>query len=562
MKLRKDLSINIALALLVATCVLMLCHETDFFKRLELFSLDLSFQLKGSHPYQPGIVIIEISDYDIAKIGQWPWPRSWHAAVTKALSDMGAKAIYFDILFAEPSTEKDDLLLEQAVKGSEKVYLPFAFRLPATDMESAYFPLKRFEPYLKGTGAINIFPDIDGVMRRIPLIFGTDRGYQPHVVMKIALDYMGEKIVDVKPSYILLEGPRGAFKVPTDEKHQLLINWPGRWKNTFRHYSFMDVLTSYKDIIDGQEPHIKADDIKDSICIIGATAIGLCDIKNVPCEPSYPGLGVMASALDNLLGGKLLYVPPAWVGIVILYLLSILPAFIMVGEKPFREMIIIMAIAIVYLFTDIVFLKSNLRLELFTPLFGLSMSALVIGTYDFVRVALERKRFFKMAITDGLTSLYNVAYFKMNVSTEVMFAKADKTKKFSIIMTDVDHFKKFNDTYGHQVGDLVLKSVAATLKNSVRGLDVVARYGGEEMIILLRGTALAQAMDVAEKVRKNVENCVVQDEKNTYKVTISLGVSDFQPSDDVDTIIKRADEGLYLAKESGRNRVGKVEPHP
>jgi diguanylate cyclase (GGDEF)-like protein len=164
-----------------------------------------------------------------------------------------------------------------------------------------------------------------------------------------------------------------------------------------------------------------------------------------------------------------------------------------------------------------------------------------------------------MSVTDGLTGLFNIRYFKMLLETELMTAKSDPNKKFSVIMTDADHFKKFNDTYGHQVGDLVLKSLSTVLKSSVRGMDIVARYGGEEMIILLRGSSLKDGLGIAEKVRRNTESCIVRDEKSSYKVTISVGISTFRPDDTVDTIVKRADDGLYKAKEGGRNRVATVE---
>ncbi len=559
MKLKRIIGVNLALAIIAATCVLFLCREVDFFKRLELFSLDLSFRIKGAHEHNPNIVIIEITDTDVAEIGQWPWDRSWHAALAKALSDMGAKAIYFDMLFSEPSTEREDRILEDAVKIAQKVYLPFAYQLPSTDLNKAYFPLKRFEPYVKGTGAINIHPDMDGIMRRIPLVFSSDGVIEPHIVLKIAMDYLGLEIKDVKPSYILFAGPGGEMIVPTDEKHQMLINWPGKWKYTFKHHSFMDILTSYKDMLDKVKPEVNVDDVKDSICIIGATAIGLCDIKNVPLEPAYPGLGVMASALDNLIDKNFFRIPPKWVDIFMLYLLALIPALFMFGERPFRDMVLVISIVTGYLFADVFFLKARIRLELFTPLFGLTTSSLTIGTYDFIRIAIERKRFLNMSIIDGLTGLYNISYFKMNIETEIMLARADRHKKFSIIMCDIDHFKNFNDTYGHQTGDIVLKSIAGALKNSVRSLDVVARYGGEEMIILLRGATLAEALLIAEKVRKNVETCIISDDVNQHKVTISLGVSNFKPGDTVDSIIKRADQGLYMAKESGRNRVSKLE---
>ena len=162
-----------------------------------------------------------------------------------------------------------------------------------------------------------------------------------------------------------------------------------------------------------------------------------------------------------------------------------------------------------------------------------------------------------MAITDGLTGLFNIRYFKKILSDDISGFKPEHP--FCLVMSDVDHFKKFNDTYGHQVGDLVLKEVALALKTTVRASDLVARYGGEEMIVLLRNTSLPSALSVAEKLRLAVEQRLVSDQKAEYKVTVSLGVSLFRKGDTVDSLIARADQGLYKAKDTGRNRVESVE---
>ena len=144
----------------------------------------------------------------------------------------------------------------------------------------------------------------------------------------------------------------------------------------------------------------------------------------------------------------------------------------------------------------------------------------------------------------------------MLLKTECLMAKASPEKQFAVVMTDVDHFKKFNDTYGHAIGDLVLRSLAKMMQSSVRASDVVARYGGEELIILLRGASLDNAMGIAEKVRANIEAMVMESDKgDKYQCTISLGVAYFNVQDDENTVVKRADDGLYKAKESGRNKV-------
>jgi len=170
-------------------------------------------------------------------------------------------------------------------------------------------------------------------------------------------------------------------------------------------------------------------------------------------------------------------------------------------------------------------------------------------------VSIERQKLFHMSVTDSLTGLYNMMYFKIILKDEIAHARLNPKNISSLVMIDIDHFKQFNDNYGHQVGDLVLKGVADVLTASVRSVDVVARYGGEEMIILLRGTGLQDALTVAEKIRKGVKDHTVKDQQNTYNVAISLGVSMFQPADSMDTIIKKADEGLYRAKQTGKDRV-------
>lgn len=548
MKLKRTLVFNIILSVLVASLIFFLSQK-GILRRLELASLDFSFRLRGNIPFSPHIIIIEITDDNIAKIGRWPWKRTFHAAMTRALTELGAKSVYFDILFSEASPEEDDALLEKAISRSKNTYLPFIFQDTPFDIKNALLPIERFSPHLKGMGSINIYPDIDGALRKIPLVFQEKENLYPHIALKIALDYSGLKIKDVKPNYLLLTDSKNEIKIPLIEKNQMLINWTGKWKDTFKHYSYLDVLAGA----------LNPRDFKDSVCLVAVTAIGLYDIKPTPLEPEYPGIGVIANTISNILDKNFLYLPPALINILLLYLMCLISSLLITGEKPLREALLVILIGAIYFVINFFLFKIGVMLNLATPLLGLTISSLSVGTYNFVRVSIERKTFFKMSVTDGLTGLYNIRYFKLLLETEIILAKPDPSKKFSILMSDVDHFKHFNDTYGHQVGDLVLKEVANVLKTSVRTSDIVARYGGEEMIVLLRGIPLKDALIIAEKLRKGIENAVVRDEKNTYKVTASLGVSIFKQGDTADSVIKRADDGLYKSKESGRNRISTVE---
>ncbi len=171
-------------------------------------------------------------------------------------------------------------------------------------------------------------------------------------------------------------------------------------------------------------------------------------------------------------------------------------------------------------------------------------------------VVIEKARLFNLATIDGLTGLIVHRHFQSKLEEEFRRAKRYE-KPLSLIMTDIDHFKKFNDTWGHQTGDLVLREVARTVRATVRDTDSPARYGGEEFAIILPETDLEGAVLFAERLRQRVEQLVVQGPKGPLQVTISLGVSAV-PINPVETtleMIKLADEALYEAKHSGRNRV-------
>jgi len=123
-------------------------------------------------------------------------------------------------------------------------------------------------------------------------------------------------------------------------------------------------------------------------------------------------------------------------------------------------------------------------------------------------------------------------------------------------MLDIDNFKRINDTYGHDVGDLVLKSLAETIKGILRKNDYIIRYGGEEFLILLPNATIDRAIKVAEKIRREIENKKIKIGDKEIKFTVSLGVSEIYTSDrSLQNAIKRADEKLYKAKKKGKNRV-------
>ena len=153
--------------------------------------------------------------------------------------------------------------------------------------------------------------------------------------------------------------------------------------------------------------------------------------------------------------------------------------------------------------------------------------------------------------TDSLTKVYNRAKYD-----EIMGRERERTKRYnrflSLVMFDIDVFKKINDTYGHLNGDIVLKNIVALVKEEVRKIDYLIRWGGDEFILILPETNLEGAKGLAERIRNSIAD---QKFENMEGVTVSLGITQFSKDDTDDTLMKRADEALYKAKMNGGNRV-------
>ncbi|ATX82701.1 two-component system, chemotaxis family, response regulator WspR [Mariprofundus ferrinatatus] len=177
--------------------------------------------------------------------------------------------------------------------------------------------------------------------------------------------------------------------------------------------------------------------------------------------------------------------------------------------------------------------------------------------------ALEKLK--RISRTDGLTNIFNRRHFDERLENEFLRARRKKLS-LAVVLLDVDHFKQFNDNYGHQAGDDCLVKVAEALRSSIRRpADVVARYGGEEFVVILPETDREGVLHVAERIRKAVMEMNIPHEHSSVSdvVTVSLGIAYAVPSEDAEegqaeSLVKLADQGLYKAKESGRNRVAEA----
>ena len=171
-------------------------------------------------------------------------------------------------------------------------------------------------------------------------------------------------------------------------------------------------------------------------------------------------------------------------------------------------------------------------------------------------VAIQNARLYELATIDGLTGLYVRRYFDSRLREELERSRRFGSP-FSVVLLDIDDFKKLNDTFGHAVGDRVLRDVAASMRRSLRGVDIAARYGGEEFAFILPRTGMVDAHAVAERIRHDVAELRAAHEGRVLRITASLGIACYPESApaDVAALLERADQALYRAKQAGKDRV-------
>jgi diguanylate cyclase (GGDEF)-like protein len=206
--------------------------------------------------------------------------------------------------------------------------------------------------------------------------------------------------------------------------------------------------------------------------------------------------------------------------------------------------------------------EANIRLSLINLDFDQMNQELIQTKIELENLTTELKEKNKilgnLANLDGLTEIYNHRYFQNSLDSEINRCIRNETE-ISLLLIDIDFFKKFNDNYGHQVGDFILKEFSRILKENIRKYDTLARYGGEEFTVILPETSASDAIVVAEKLRSVVDDFVFRDIKTNYHITASFGVATANPVTENDfsksNFINEADSALYDAKEAGRNKV-------
>lgn len=563
------------LALVVASLVLIL-YQFDVLERLELLTLDFRFNLRHKLGYMKlkpseDIVFIDMAEDSLAVLGAWPWPRKSHAYIIDALAKYKPKVIAFDVAFFEPQNDYDDNFLEKSMREAGVVYLPSQYDLGVRKLKDLYRgegasaihePLPRFMARVMGSGHINATPDQDGTLRRVHpvLSYAGKRTYQFGIAI-------GSRMLGVRPEDIHFDARRHIIlmklpgerweKIPLDRNNQLIVNWMGKWEEKeFPHYSYIDVIRSYAQIKEDKKPIIDLNVFKDKVCIIGLTAAGTIDIKPIPIESAYPAVGTNAMVINSVLTGNFIREASHAVNLLIVLVLSVLATLFLCNLRAVSGIVLtILGIIFYGAFSAALFVLFNIVIVTFYPAVGIFAAYVLTASYTQILQSLERARLFKQATRDGLTHLYNIRHFNLLLEAEFRNAAVYKLRNLSVIMADLDNFKKLNDTYGHQAGDIVLREVAAIIQSKCRQTDVVGRYGGEEFVVMLTGARIKDAADIAEKIRAAVEDRKFKFRNAAYSTTISIGVAEYTNESARGELVHKADTALYKAKGEGKNRV-------
>lgn len=575
----------------VAFVTLKIANISDFIDVIESRTFDLRQNvLINNHAkaHNDNIVIVAIDDasyeYILDNYGEWPLTRDVYAKLVDYLEAQHPQSVAFDLMFVKSmkSLPQADLALVNSFKKYDNLYTAMNFdnqpedlRIPPTLPKKLAVNLKNnggkvdftaqtytncrsiLPAILDATsnvGMINVSRAEDGILRRMPVFLSYQGKFYPQLGLKVGLNYLKNRDNTVDNNFVI-DGnylKLGNRKIYLDDNGNAILNWYGS-AGTYEYIPLYKLIKIAKGEIKNEY------DFNNKIVYFGTTASSLFDIKTVPVSRIYPGVEVQATYVNNIIDNNFIKKMSKLVTVVAGVILALLTGLIIMNiSSAFVSSLTSLSLYVLYVLGAYWSMKYfNLWVDIVYPML-LALTAFIsayIVKYFITSRDFEHQ--YKLATTDGLTELYNHRYFQEQMKSNVENSKR-YGNEFSMIILDIDFFKKFNDTYGHQSGDAVLRQVAQTLKRSVRATDIACRYGGEEMSIILPNTGKNVAHSTAEKICERVSSnkFKLQGDKEV-SVTISLGVSTYpQDGQTPSELIESADKRLYNAKNNGRNQVG------
>ena len=592
-KLIKNIQFSFVIIIVAAILIFLfrLFDIKGFLAEVENKTFDLRQQVISKYKeHNKDIVILTVDDpgyeYIVSTYGAWPAPRDFWAKLAEGIEKVNPRAIVFDLLFVQnfKAYGNTDKALSNVIKGKNNIYVSMNFdnqneelrkaiELPEslntkisgdTDFlkKAQYINFKNVRgiipEILYGTdniGFINIARDKDGIIRtKLPLFVYKDKFYK-HLTLLVALDLLNldSKNLKIDGDKNLILSEKDKRIIPMQDDGKTYLNWYGP-AFTYEYIPVWEVDKA----IDKNDYNLLKEKFENKIVYVGVTTTSSSDVKTTPLSARYAGVEIHTTFLNNILDNNFIKKTKGWIDVLISLILAGLTGVIVYRSKSVSVASLKVFILIVlYTFLTLIFMHyMNLWAPLVLPIVFSIGTITASYAIKYIITSRDYEHTYKLAVTDALTDMYNHRYFQEQMKLNIDNSKRYNTP-FSLIMIDIDFFKKFNDKYGHQSGDAVLRQVAGTIKKNIRSTDIPCRYGGEEMAVILTNTDKEAATTVAFKICEAVRQREFELATGDWThVTISLGVATMpNNADSVQGLIEYADKCLYIAKENGRNQV-------
>jgi diguanylate cyclase (GGDEF)-like protein len=557
----------ISLIALGISGVVITASYTGLFQTLELSIFDWWFRLRPAEAREERIVVVTISESDINHLGQWPISDEILSQVITKIKQQQPRTIGLDIyrdLPVQPGTKKLASILNSTpnLVGVEK----------AIDEKVNPSPILKAQEQV---ALADLIVDRDSQVRRGLLSIQLDNGeVQLGLATRLALMYLAAEGVELQPVGDTSKRSLGkAVFTPFNQNDggyiradaggfQILLNFRGT-ESSFHHVSIVDILKG----------NIPEDLMRDRIVLIGSTAPSLNDLFTSPYagerdKSQYlAGVFIHANLTSQILsaaldGRKLIKVvsePLEWLWILLWTSTGSGINLLMLHRSNFSKensslvkstCICIVLPGIILWGSSYLLFLSGWWLPVATPLLALIGSTVVVSNY-------HQQNQKKLAFIDGLTQIPNRRFFDQFLEQHWL-ESTRKHQSLCLILCDVDHFKKYNDTYGHQAGDLCLQKVAKIISEAIGSNDLAARYGGEEFAVIIPNASPEVAIMIAKNIGDRLRALQLPHSSSQASkyVTLSCGIASTSKNlvTSPEDLIKQADLALYQAKEQGRDR--------
>ena len=531
-------------ALLLTGSLFFLEISVPVFEAINVKGRDIFFRLqhtlKPVPPEADQIVLINLDDETLRRLElRWPYPRSIYAEALKRLRPYSPKAIGFDLIFSGSDfSPGSDAEFAKALKEAGNVVIA-----SHRNVEGEVGPSPSIRQNVWGVGVVDKPRDQDHIIRRsyfsLPIAGEEHNSWELELFTKAFSQAETQNL------------PRNS---------DVIVNFRLRF-NDFQQVSFWRLL----------EGSLLAKEIQNKIVLIGLTAEAFHDIHATPLG-SMPGIAVNANVILTMIRKDFFSWAPRWTSPLLTFLSCWIALLFASSGSVLIGIWTILFLSGLYLFVSFSLFSNQVILDPWSLILSTIGTFIVAGVFREAQLLLENLRLREESSRDSLTGFYNRRFLTLKLKSEFRKFLAKRgffrtPEEISVIMLDLDNFKLINDSFGHAEGDRVLCAMAEAIRSSVRKQELVCRYGGDELCIILPGTSIGNAAQFAEKIRTVIASHPdlsyrTKDGTDTVRVTASIGVASVAGTKILEhgSLLKAADRALYRAKSGGRNRVCIYDP--